>query len=53
MAGCLGIAVLWGLAGVLLVALGRYDSMPFWFQFGSGASIFAVFGFLSFRGRDG
>jgi drug/metabolite transporter (DMT)-like permease len=36
-------AILWGLGGVVLVAIGKYDDMPPWFQIGSGASIFVAF----------
>jgi hypothetical protein len=47
-----GIAVLWGLAGIALVALGRYDDMPHWFQVGSGGSLFLLYGLWSWgRGQ--
>lgn len=41
-------ALLWGLAGILLVALGRYEDMPYWFKTGSGASIVLVFIIVSY-----
>jgi hypothetical protein len=42
-----GIVFFWGLAGLILVALGRYDDMPFWFQVGSGGSLFLLYGLWS------
>jgi drug/metabolite transporter (DMT)-like permease len=48
----IGIAVLWGLAGVALVALGRYDDMPYWFQLGSGGSLFLLFALWSWGRRE-
>lgn len=46
-AGIVGIAFFWGLAGIIMVALGRYDAMPSWFQLGSGASLFLLYAIWS------
>lgn len=49
MGGIFLTALLWGLAGIIAVAIGAYDTMPGWFQLGSGMSILIVIGMVAGR----
>jgi hypothetical protein len=44
MGGIFLTALLWGVAGLIAVAIGAYDTMPGWFQLGSGLSILIAIG---------
>lgn len=49
MGGIVVTALLWSLAGTIAVAIGSYDTMPGWFQLGSGLGIVVVIGMVAGR----
>ena len=49
MGGIFLTALLWGIAGIIAVAVGAYDTMPGWFQLGSGLSVIVVIGMVAGR----
>lgn len=52
MGGIFLTALLWGIAGLIAVAIGVYDSMPGWFQVGSGFSIVIAIGMVAQRRNE-